>query len=228
TSEAVKRLRTIEEFTELGSGFQIALRDLEIRGSGNILGVQQSGNINAVGFDLYMKLVEEAVQELKESEEKKREVVSPGEECLIVADLAAYLPESYVADASLRVNIYRKLSLFKQLSEIDILKEELRDRFGPIPKEAENLLDIAMIQLLGRKYKVERIVLQDEFVKIYFHKKWIERFISSEHISQKLRSIIDSTSFPIRFMKDKGFGLYASVPLSKSTAFTKKLLQSLD
>ncbi len=228
TTEAVKRLRTIEEFTELGSGFQIALRDLEIRGSGNILGVQQSGNINAVGFDLYMKLMEETVHELKEFEEKKREVIESNEECLIVADLAAYLPESYVTDANLRVNIYRKLSLFQQLSEIDILKEELRDRFGPIPKEAENLLDIAMIRLLGRKYRVKRIILQDEFVKIYFHEKWIERFISSEHISQKLRSIIDSTSFPIRFMKDKGFGLYTSIPLSKSIAFTKKLLQSLD
>ncbi|MBN2029134.1 transcription-repair coupling factor [bacterium] len=225
-SEAIKRLRTIEEFTELGSGIQIALRDLEIRGSGNILGMQQSGNINAVGFELYMKLVEEAIQELKESKEKRIGGDSSETECQVVADFPAYLPESYVADAGLRVQVYRQLSLSQTDSEIDILKDELRDRFGFIPKETINLLDIAFIRLLGQKNNVKKIVLREGLLKIYFHKKWVECFDGSEHISQKLRTMIDSAPVPIRFLGGRQFGLCGSVSLDEALAVTKKMLQS--
>ncbi len=228
TSEAIKRLRTIEEFTELGSGIQVALKDLEIRGSGNILGMQQSGNINAVGFELYMKLVEETVQELRASEEKKTEIDSTEAECQVIADLDAYLPESYIADVSLRVHIYRQLSLSQTETEIGVLKDELRDRFGPIPKVTFNLLDIAVIRLLGQKKRVQRIVLQDKLLKIYFQEKWAECFDSPEHISQKLSSMIDASTRPVRFIGGKVFGLSVSVQLNDRLEETKKLLQSLD
>lgn len=225
TDEAVKRLRTIEEFTELGSGFQIALRDLEIRGAGNLLGVEQSGYMNAVGFDLYTKLVEEAVQELKAEEGGFEESLLPGVVCRIDSDTAAYFPESYIADESQRVNLYRRLSCVQELSEVDAFFEELKDRFGPLPSEAEHLLEIACLRLLGQKRGLKRIVLGDQTLKMFFDEHWVERFASAEHFSQHLRSMIDSFQVPIRFLQEKGFGLRVSIPEQDPVSFTKKLLQ---
>ncbi|GAB5409225.1 MAG: transcription-repair coupling factor [Balneolaceae bacterium] len=151
TPEARKRLLALEEFSDLGSGFNIAMRDLDIRGAGDILGGEQSGFINDIGFELYTKILNDAVRELKESEFSEmfdgNEAELEFPETTVEIDSSALLPQNYVADNVERLNLYRKLSQAKDESEIDSWKEEIEDRFGPTPKEAEMLILVSKIKL---------------------------------------------------------------------------------
>jgi transcription-repair coupling factor (superfamily II helicase) len=149
-----KRLRTIVEFTELGSGLKIAMRDLEIRGVGNILGPEQSGYIAEVGFDLYVKLLEEAVKELK------GEPVEARVETRIETDIPAYLPDTYVEDDRQRVVFYKRLVETRDAGEIRQLEQEIEDRYGKLPDVAANLLDFQEIRLLAAAGGMERIVIK--------------------------------------------------------------------
>ncbi len=155
TTEARKRLLALEEFSDLGSGFNIAMRDLDIRGAGDILGGEQSGFINDIGFDLYTKILNDAVRELKESEfsELFDEVGSHIEypETLVEIDDTALLPTEYVLDNVERLNLYRKLSQAKSEKEIDEWGNEVVDRFGKMPKETETLLLVTKIKLFASK-----------------------------------------------------------------------------
>lgn len=153
TEAARQRLQTIAEATELGAGFRIAMRDLEIRGAGELLGARQHGHIAAVGFDLYTRLLARAVQEARqqrqpaghrlpqsEREDRATAYIQPLEEAVqINLPLAAYLPESYVPDDTLRLQLYRRLSGLTEEKELEELRAELQDRFGPLPEEGENL-----------------------------------------------------------------------------------------
>jgi transcription-repair coupling factor (superfamily II helicase) len=153
TDKARKRVRAIEEFTELGSGLHLAMRDLEIRGAGNILGPQQHGFIEEVGFDLYCRLLEEAVAELKE--------IKPGRERLdlkVQTDLDLFIPQSYVDDPNLRVELYRAVSEITDSQKLAFFSEELKDRFGPYPEEVENLLSLAACRILALKLGAKRII----------------------------------------------------------------------
>jgi len=226
TPEAVKRLRTIEEFTELGSGFQIAMRDMEIRGAGNLLGIEQSGNMDAIGYDLYMKLVEEAVQELKMEAEGGTVVKPTVVECQIDSDLDAFFSEHYVSDDSLRVNLYKRLTSCLMASEVDQFSEELKDRFGPLPGEAVNLLDMTRLKIAGQEKGFKRIVLRKKHLELYFDEGWMDRFSSQEQFSQHLRSMIDSISVPFQFYQKKEFGLKIQIPEKDSLLFSKNFLQS--
>jgi len=226
TQDAIRRLRTIEEFTELGSGFQIALCDLEIRGTGNLLGVKQSGKIDAVGFDMYTRLVNEAVEEIKAEESVSEEKILSFESCKVDTDLPAFIPESYVSEESIRVNLYRKLSSSQTLKDIDILIEELLDRFGSIPQEAHNLLDVARMRILGDKSGLEKIVHHGNTLQVFFSEQYVKQFPSSELFSKRLRTIIDSSHIPVRFLQKKGFGLQVLLPQGEPLSFTKKWLQS--
>ncbi len=227
TQDAIKRLRTIEEFTELGSGFQIALRDLEIRGSGNLLGIQQSGFIDAVGFDLYLRLIGEAIEELKRGE-KEREMPSlEMSECGVDIDIDAFFPVSFVPDESIRVNLYRKLSSFKTEEQISSFTRELRDRFGKLPIEAENLLNVSELKILGTRMGFKRIIINGRKGEILFNQEWTERFSSEEQISEWLRSIIESSPVPVRFKQSKIFAVMFDIPEERDKlSFTRKLLQS--
>ena len=140
TEEAYERLRTIGEATELGSGFKIAMRDLEIRGAGNLLGTGQSGHIAAVGYDLYCEMVTEAVAELKGE--------TPHEPAEIKLDLPldANLPPSYVEREELRLEAYRRLAAVTSQAEVDDIRTEWEDRYGPVPPEAEALLQVARLR----------------------------------------------------------------------------------
>jgi transcription-repair coupling factor (superfamily II helicase) len=149
-----KRLRTIVEFTELGSGLKIAMRDLEIRGVGNILGPEQSGYIAEVGFDLYVKLLEEAVKELK------GEPIEARVETRIETDIAAYIPNTYVEDDKQRMVFYKRLIETRKVDDVHHLEIELEDRYGPIPDEARNLLDFQRIRILAATSGTERIVVK--------------------------------------------------------------------
>jgi transcription-repair coupling factor (superfamily II helicase) len=146
TLESQKRLEALMDFTELGSGFAIAMRDLEIRGAGNLLGSEQSGHIAAVGFEMYLRLLEEAVA-AAEGTPVEEEAVAP-----VIVELAldAYLPVGYVQDEAERVDLYRRASAVQTLVELDDLAEELAERFGVLPEPALNLIGLSRIKLLAR------------------------------------------------------------------------------
>jgi transcription-repair coupling factor (superfamily II helicase) len=147
TVESQKRLEALMDFTELGSGFAIAMRDLEIRGAGNLLGAEQSGHIAAVGFEMYLSLLEEAVALAKgESPERREE-----RPVIVELTLDAYLPPEYVMDEIERVDLYRRASGSSSLAEVDDLGEELADRFGEPPQPARNLLGLSRVKLLARE-----------------------------------------------------------------------------
>lgn len=226
SQDALKRLRTIEEFTELGSGYQIALRDLEIRGAGNLLGMQQSGSIDAVGFDLYQQLVQEAILELKQEvmEEKQEKPLTV--DCVVDVEDDIYFPEEYVADESLRVNLYRRLSTLQTIDEIGAFVEEMLDRFGPLPQQGEKLLKVAEVRILGQKNGFQRIVVGSNDVRLFFDEQWIQKFPSPELFSQHLRFITDSSPVPIKFLQSKAFGFKFQPADTDSLSFTKNLLQS--
>src|SRR5262249_12117035 len=142
-----------EEFTDLGAGFKIAMRDLEIRGAGNILGTQQSGHIAAVGYEMYCQLLENAVRNLK-----NQPLRTPLEGTL---DLPwpAYLPRDYVAGQRLRIEVYRRLARVRKLDRLEDFRQELRDRYGALPETAEWLLRLAELRLLAAKWQVATIHL---------------------------------------------------------------------
>jgi transcription-repair coupling factor (superfamily II helicase) len=148
---AQRRLRVIEEMTELGAGFRLAMRDLEIRGSGNLLGAAQHGHIAAVGFDLYTKLLGEAVRELKG--EPAAERVDP----VVSADVEALLPEAYVPEVNQRLALYKRLAEIERAEEVAPMRAELADRFGPPPAAVETLLDVVALRVLARELGVERV-----------------------------------------------------------------------
>jgi len=153
--QAAKRLKAIEEFTELGAGFKIAMRDLEIRGAGNILGTQQSGHIAAVGYELYCQLLENAVRQLKHQPTK-----TPLE---VNVDLPwrAYLPRDYVSGQRQKIEVYRRLARIRRAERLEDFRQELRDRFGQLPEPAEWLVRLAELRLLATKWQIVDIHLED-------------------------------------------------------------------
>jgi transcription-repair coupling factor (superfamily II helicase) len=149
--QAQRRLRALQELTELGSGFKLALRDLEIRGAGNLLGAQQHGHIAAVGYDLYSKLLAEAVQELKG--DRTGAAVEP----VINVSVEGFLPEEYVPEVNQRLAFYKRLAGAAGDDELADLRSELADRFGPLPEPAEQLIDIVRIRIAARALGIERV-----------------------------------------------------------------------
>jgi transcription-repair coupling factor (superfamily II helicase) len=153
-----KRLRTIMEFTELGSGLKIAMRDLEIRGVGNILGPEQSGYIAEVGFDLYVKLLEEAVKELKGEPVERRA------ETRIETDIPALIPDAYVEDSRQRVVFYKRLVETRNVEGVDELASEIEDRYGRLPREALQLLEFQKVRLLAVSAGMDRITVRKSLI----------------------------------------------------------------
>ena len=149
---AQKRLEAIFEATELGAGFQIALRDLEIRGAGNLLGAEQSGHIGAVGFDLYVRLLADNVERLKALQEGRPAPQPKTERHTLTIDLplTAHLPASYVGDLNLRLALYQRMAAIETVEEVETFAQELADRFGPPPPAAEHLLFAVRVRALAR------------------------------------------------------------------------------
>ncbi len=165
TEEAEKRLRVLEHYTDLGSGYSVAMRDLELRGAGNLLGADQSGFANAVGLDTYLRMVEKAVERLRRGPE---EAVYPEPEVSLSA--SAFLPDSYISDSGQKLHLYRRLSRIQSPGEVEELRRELVDRFGRPPQEAQALLDAAVLRLLGRALGVERVQLRGREGRVSFRK----------------------------------------------------------
>ncbi|HMU99009.1 MAG TPA: transcription-repair coupling factor [Chitinophagales bacterium] len=174
TSEAKKRLQTLEEFSDLGSGFQIALRDMDIRGAGNLLGGEQSGFITDIGFEMYHKILDEAITELKHTEFKevfKEQIEAQTEfvrDCSIDTDLEMLIPNNYIQNTEERLRIYTQLDEISNEAELTTFTQNLNDRFGKIPKEVNELFDGLRIRWLAKKIGFERIILKGNKLRCYF------------------------------------------------------------
>src|SRR5699024_7073650 len=154
TEVSEKRLQAIKEFTELGSGFKIAMRDLSIRGAGNLLGAQQHGFIDSVGFDLYSQMLKEAIDARKDK--KPIEAVQPfNPELQLLVD--AYIPDSYIEDEKQKFEIYKRFQQFDSHEAIQDFQDELIDRFGPYPDEVERLFLVSVLKMVAKREKVEEI-----------------------------------------------------------------------
>ena len=153
TEQAYERLKTIGEATELGSGFKIAMRDLEIRGAGNLLGTGQSGHIAAVGYDLYCQMVTEAVSELKGEE------VEEADELTIELPIKAFLPDSYMETEDQRLEAYRRLAAVTTTTEVEDIRSEWVDRYGPVPEPASNLLDVATVRAVALRVGITELTV---------------------------------------------------------------------
>jgi transcription-repair coupling factor (superfamily II helicase) len=162
-ADAERRLKVLEHHTELGAGYRIALKDLEIRGAGNLLGAAQSGHAHAVGFDLYMRWLNETVRALR-GEAATREFAPPD----VTFDAPAYLPDTYVPDDDAKLDFYRRLARVEQLDEIAALRVELRDRFGPVPEVADRLLILSELRVLGALLGLEIVIVRGDDARLRF------------------------------------------------------------
>ena len=162
---AMKRLQVISDFTELGSGFKIAMKDMEIRGAGNLLGKDQSGDVYSVGFDLYVKLLDEAVNRLMSEENYKAQT-----EVLMEMEYTGFIPDTYVTNPQIKMEIYKKIASITTDLEFDGVLNELNDRFGPIPEEVSSLLALAEIRIISKKLEISHLKERQGEVRIEFSK----------------------------------------------------------
>ncbi len=186
TPEARKRLLTLEEFSELGDGFKVAMRDLDIRGAGNLLGGEQSGFVNDLGFDMYHKILDEAIQELKEEEfrdlfadEMKNAFEAVAKDCVIETDLEILIPESYVSSITERLSLYSQLDNIEAEPELEKFRQDIKDRFGPIPPEVEELVKTVRLRWLAKNAGIEKLILKNETLKCYFVSGENEKYFKS-------------------------------------------------
>ncbi len=186
TKKAVKRLQAIEEYTDLGEGFSLAMRDLEIRGAGNLLGTEQSGNIDTVGFDLYMKMVDEAVEELKLDEFKEIFQDLPKQQERSEPTIDAYfelgIPHSYMPDQSDRLSFYTTLFTLLKIEELDEIRDEMRDKFGRPPLTVERLIQAAVLRFHASFALLERIIIQKQKIIIILPKGEKENFYKNQFV----------------------------------------------
>jgi transcription-repair coupling factor (superfamily II helicase) len=197
---AEKRLSAIREFTEFGSGFKIALKDLEIRGAGNILGTEQHGHMIAVGYDLYTKLLAAAVKELK-GEKEEEELRS-----VLELDISAYISDEYISNAALKMEIYRRIASVDTMEEAEDLEEEVEDRFGDIPEPTRNLIMISRIRVLAAKLGIASIIQQGDIVNMKFFntdKLTPEMLVSIKTVLNRQVNII-GTKTPTIAVKTRG------------------------
>ena len=160
---AMKRLQIISDHTELGGGFKIALKDLEVRGAGNLLGREQSGDILSVGFDMYLQLLDDAI--------KSAEDLNPRQETYMELEYTGFIPDSYVADTMEKMEVYKKIAAVRTAADFEALLAEIEDRFGPLPEEVQSLLSLAEIRILAERLGIATVkerkgVVQLEFAKV--------------------------------------------------------------
>jgi transcription-repair coupling factor (superfamily II helicase) len=192
TEEAEKRLRVIEDFDDLGMGFKVALKDLEIRGAGNLLGPEQSGFIIGLGFDLYVRLLEEAVATLR------GEAAATRPEPRLLTDWSAFLPEDYVPDEHEKLNLYRRLAELRELADLDDLIHEMLDRFGQLPEPAVALFELRRLRLLGAAAGVESLRVISAVAELTLRQPLLPAAI---------QALVRSVSFQIEFLGGRDFGM---------------------
>jgi transcription-repair coupling factor (superfamily II helicase) len=206
TKKALRRLQAIEEFTDVGAGFNISMRDLEIRGAGNLLGTEQTGFINDVGFDLYVKMINEAVEELKYEEFKDIFKTLPKQEERTEPTIDAFfeigIPATYMSEQMDRLNFYTSLYSVKTLKELDDLKEEMTDRFGPFPVLVERLLSAAALRHYASFALFERIIIQRKNIFLILPRGEKEDFYKYKFV-ELMRFIMDEFKETVKFSQQK-------------------------
>lgn len=175
TADSRKRLAALEEFSELGDGFKVAMRDLDIRGAGNLLGAEQSGFINDLGFDTYHKILDDAIQELKETDfkdlfaaelaEKAKLIV---QDCVIETDLEILIPDTYINNTSERLQLYSRLDNIKDEHQLQKFADEVKDRFGPVPPSVQELINSVRLRWYGERLGFEKLALKGDKLRAYF------------------------------------------------------------
>jgi transcription-repair coupling factor (superfamily II helicase) len=184
-SDSRKRLQTLEEFSDLGDGFKVAMRDLDIRGAGNLLGAEQSGFVNDLGYELYHKMLDEAVQELKNNEFKDLFSSALGlpqklvPDCQIETDFATLIPETYVKNISERLSLYTRLDNIETETELKNFEKEVLDRFGPLPGEVKDLLKMVRLRWNAEGLQLEKLTLKSNTMKGYFVTSQNDAFFQS-------------------------------------------------
>ena len=175
TADSRKRLAALEEFSELGDGFKVAMRDLDIRGAGNLLGGEQSGFITDLGFDTYHKILDDAIQELKETDfkdlfsaELKEKAKIVVQDCVIETDLEILIPDGYVSNISERLQLYSRLDNIKDEDQLKEFTDEVKDRFGPLPSQTEELINTVRLRWLGERLGFEKLSLKNEKMRAFF------------------------------------------------------------
>jgi len=193
TDDARKRLQAIEEFSSLGSGFNIAMRDLDIRGAGNILGGEQSGFISDIGFEMYHNILDEAIQELKETDykdlykdEKPRDYVS---ECKLETDLEILIPDDYIEQVAERLSLYKEMTQIKDEEALQFYAIGLEDRFGMLPKAVLELIDSVRLRWTGKSLAMENIRLKGDSMYAFFVSNQESTFFSSPKFGKILAHI---------------------------------------
>ena len=196
SDQSRKRLLALEKFSNLGSGFKIAMRDLDIRGAGDLLGADQSGFINDMGFETYQKILNEAIEELKE--EKFQELFSNKEklfyvkDCQLDTDLEILIPDKYVSSISERLNLYKELNSFTKEIEIEDFMKKLNDRFGKVPKEIDSVCNAIRLRWTAKKIGFERVSLKNNNMRAYFTSKSDSEFFNSNNFKKVLNYLKDN------------------------------------
>ena len=191
TEDARRRLKAIESFSDLGSGFNIAMQDLDIRGAGNLLGAEQSGFITDMGFETYQKILAEAMEELGvetgiSSKSSSDNYVS---DCTIETDQLALIPDTYIDMTAEKIRIYKELDSTASDKELDNMKKRLEDRFGPMPEELSRLFDIVRIRQLGEKIGFEKIIIKNGVLIAFFISNPLSQYYRSDRFSKVLESV---------------------------------------
>ncbi|MEJ2544621.1 MAG: transcription-repair coupling factor, partial [Calditrichaceae bacterium] len=228
TELARKRLRAIQDFTDLGSGYTIALRDLEIRGAGNLLGKEQSGFVQSIGFDLYCKILDEAVAELKgESilESAEGEELKKYTDPKLDVDFDLLIPMEYISNELERITIYHRLVNFSSVDQIENLKHELRDRFGPPPEDVKNFFDAIELKILTSHIYAERIIIKDNYLKIFFDESAKD---DNSFFEETIPKLMQQKIAQITFINRENLAIQITLMgnnWEEKISFAKKLLQ---
>ena len=226
---SLKRLYAIEEFSELGSGLKIAMRDLEIRGAGNLLGHQQSGYINAVGFDLYQRILKETVDQIQEEtlpEEFIKERI-PMVDAAVEVDAETFIPDEYIESGNEKVLIYHRLLNLDGMLSIDNLVKELKDRFGPLPPETEQLIEMVKIKKLASQRFIKQVRILKGKMTLTFDGQIVDRDF---FVEKELPRYINQTMVPLNFSQTNGFKVHLNLTGNNSRdqlIFAKNFLQRL-
>ncbi|WP_324720396.1 transcription-repair coupling factor [Salinimicrobium sp. HB62] len=236
TDDARKRITALEQFSELGSGFNIAMKDLEIRGAGDLLGGEQSGFINEIGFDTYQKILNEAIEELKENEfrdlyqEQEKEDKEYVKDTQIDTDFELLFPDDYINNISERLNLYTQLNNLKTEEELQKFEAELVDRFGELPTQAEDLLNSVRIKWIASKIGLEKIVMKQGKLIGYFIADQQSRFYQSKAFTRVLQYVQTHPQSCTMKEKKTRSGLRLLLTFEKVTSVDKalKVLQPLD
>lgn len=240
TPEARRRLRAIEEFSDLGSGFNIAMQDLDIRGAGNLMGAEQSGFIAEIGFETYHRILNEAMMELKEEDdfkeifrerEMQQETVSKEApmfvtECQVDTDLELLFPDQYIENVSERIHLYRELDNIDTEEKLAKFEQELVDRFGPIPDPAKELINVVRLRWIAARLGFEKIMLRNERLLVYFVGNQKSKYYQSDIFSNIIRHVQQKPRlFQMKEAKDK---LAMTISPVKTIGRCMEVLQSLE